>query len=58
MLEYRPSTEWTPHSAYCNRVRDSTIIYRSPQIGTLLAEIEKNVELVKFLAAEPLKESV
>lgn len=58
MLKYRPSTEWTPHSAaYCNR--DNTIIYRGcPQIGTLLEEMKKNVGLVEFLAAEPLKESV
>lgn len=59
MLEYHPSTEWTPHSAaYCNR--DNTIIYRSPQIGTLhLEEMKKKTAvLVEFFAAEPLKESV
>lgn len=58
MLEYHPSTEWTPHSAaYCNR--DNTIIYRSPQIGTLhLEEMKKPAVLVELFAAELLKESV
>lgn len=55
MLEYHPSTEWTPHSAaYCNR--DNTIIYRSPQIGTLHLEGEKKPQcLSNSLQLNPWK---